>query len=200
MKMPTSATRIGLTPAISRRAPAVTMPRAAARLRAGDHAVRPFEDHAPVEDGTTAPWQSGQSGQVIPAPLIRIQLPRTPARRPRSRQQGRTRGTSSEPTLDVPATTTYVVILDPVRPTSGIAGLSRRVASDAARSAGPRGDVALAGCREVRVNQVRTGTTTVAGPNQVWSCATSTVWTFWVSRRRSTSAKSSRYLADGSSS
>ena len=27
--------------------------------------------------------------------------------------------------------------------------------------------VALAGCREVRVNQVRTGTTTVAGPNQV---------------------------------
>ena len=26
---------------------------------------------------------------------------------------------------------------------------------------------ALAGCREVRVNQVRTGTTTVAGPNQV---------------------------------
>lgn len=27
--------------------------------------------------------------------------------------------------------------------------------------------VALAGCREVRVNQVRTGTTTVAGPTQV---------------------------------
>jgi hypothetical protein len=27
--------------------------------------------------------------------------------------------------------------------------------------------VALAGCREVRVNLVRTGTTTVAGPNQV---------------------------------
>jgi hypothetical protein len=27
--------------------------------------------------------------------------------------------------------------------------------------------VALAGCREVRVNQVRTGTTTVIGPNQV---------------------------------
>jgi len=27
--------------------------------------------------------------------------------------------------------------------------------------------VALVGCREVRVNQVRTGTTTVAGPNQV---------------------------------
>ena len=46
--------------------------------------------------------------------------------------------------------------------------------------------VALAGCREVRVNQVRTGTTTVTGPNQV----------FVIRDRKGTDALGLPYAAD----
>jgi hypothetical protein len=46
--------------------------------------------------------------------------------------------------------------------------------------------VALAGCREVRVNQVRTGTTSVSGPNQV----------FVIRDRKGTDALGLPYVAD----
>jgi hypothetical protein len=46
--------------------------------------------------------------------------------------------------------------------------------------------VALAGCREVRVNQVRTGTTSVLGPNQV----------LVIRDRRGTDALGLPYVAD----
>ena len=130
-------------------------------------------------DGKMLPRQSGQSGQVSPAPLIRVQLPRTTAPRAirsvpsaRRRQefscqfQGTRAPSLVTMTLDAGS-------LDSSPPRGGVD--ARAKAKAVKRWWALAALLLLVGCREVRVKTLSTGTTTVLGGIKSSSSATRSI-------------------------
>ena len=123
-------------------------------------------------DGIRRPWQSGQSGQVRPAPLMRVQLPRTTvSRATRSVASAEAQTLSSDPqrnSVRRPGNDNGCWSHYSSRPEAAVRRAKRTAVKRWSALAGlALGLLVLVGCREVRVKTLATGTTTVPGGNQI---------------------------------
>ncbi len=115
-----------------------------------------------ASDGISLPWQSGQSGQVIPAPLMRVQLPSITVPRATATAASAKRrnifmsGFQRSPQTGPGRTMTL----------AGRGG-ARAKASAVKRWWVLAACLLLVGCREVRVKTFAQGTTSLPGGNQV---------------------------------